>query len=166
VSRLVARAVRDVVAASPGSGTYAAALLGVAVEAALAPGAVALAAAVAPSVGLPRAIGGVLGLLPATAAGGLVVGYGTGNGRALDALGTPATWAYAVLPLLVRWLLALEVVGRLAGADATFVGDTIYLAGIVTPVAVVGAVAGSALAPRSDRRPRRDPVTGERDRGQ
>lgn len=147
MTRLVGRAVRDLVAASPGSGTYAALLAGVAIEAAVVPGLAALGAAVGGVALGSSALGAVVGAGHGALVGGLAVGYGVGDGRGSHALGHPATWAYAVLPLLARWVVALEVLEWVAGADAVLLGDTTFLVGVVTPLAVVGATAGSALAP-------------------
>jgi len=151
VTRLVARAVRDFVAGTPGSPTYAAALAGVAVEAAFVPGVAALgalggnaigsAAVVAgDAVGSPAAVGAML-------AGGLAVGYGVGDGRAVDALGHPATYAYAILPLLARWLVLLALLDRLAPPGSILLGDTTFLLAVVTPAAIVGSACGAARSP-------------------
>ncbi|WP_323677761.1 hypothetical protein [Halorubellus sp. PRR65] len=166
MTRLAARAVRDFVAGTPGSPTYAALLAGVAVEAAVVPGLAALGAVVGPTVAASTAtstaatVGAMLAVGVATLAGGLVVGYAVGDGRATDALGHPGTYAYAVLPLLARWLVLLALLDRLAPAGSVLLGDTTYLAGVVTPVAIVACTGGAALSPTPstsdpDRRSRR-----------
>jgi len=158
VTRLVARAVRDFVAGTPGSGTYAALLAGVAVEAALVPGLAALGALGANAVGSSAVVGGdaagasaavgpMLAVGVAPLAGGVVVGYGVGDGRAVDALGHPATYAYAILPLLARWLVLLALLDRLAPPGSVLLGDTTYLLAVVTPAAIVGSTCGAALSP-------------------
>ncbi|WP_227134223.1 hypothetical protein [Halorubellus salinus] len=108
MTRLVARAVRDFVTGTPGSPTYAALVAGVLVEAAAVPGLAALGSALATGLAEPPAVGAMLAAGLAPLLGGLTVGYGIGDGRAVDALGHPATYAYAILPLLARWLVLLS----------------------------------------------------------
>ena len=147
MTRLVARAVRDFVTGTPGSPTYAALLAGVAVEAAAVPGLAALGNALATGLSQPSAVGAMLAAGLAPLLGGIVVGYAVGDGRAIDALGHPATYAYAILPLLARWLVLLALLDHVAPAGSVLLGDTAYLAGVVTPTAIVGAVCGAALSP-------------------
>ncbi|MFC6952646.1 hypothetical protein [Halorubellus litoreus] len=160
MTRLVARAVRDFVTGTPGSPTYAALLAGVAIEAAAVPGLAALGSVLGDALGHSPAIAAMLAAGLAPLLGGVAVGYGVGDGRAVDALGHPATYAYAILPLLARWLVLLALLDRLAPPGSVLLGDTTYLAGVVTPAAIVGAICGAALSPTPsttdpDRRSRR-----------
>jgi hypothetical protein len=158
VTRLVARAVRDFVTGTPGSGTYAALLAGVVVEATVVPGVAALGAVAGDAIstsgvvagdapGSAAAVGAMLAAGIAPLVGGLAVGYGVGDGRAIDALGHPGTYAYAILPLLARWLVLLTILDRLAPAGSVLLGDTTYLLAVVTPAAIVGSTCGAALSP-------------------
>lgn len=157
MTRLVARAVRDFVAGTPGSGTYAALLAGVAVEATFVPGLAALGAVAGNAIGTSgvvaggapgsAAVGAMLAVGVAPLVGGIAVGYGVGDGRAVDALGHPGTYAYAVLPLVARWLVLLTILDRLAPPGSVLLGDTAYLLAVVTPAAIVGSTCGAARSP-------------------
>jgi hypothetical protein len=92
-------------------------------------------------------MGAMLAVGVAPVAVGVAVGDGVGDGRAVDALGHPGTYAYAVLPLLARWLVLLTLLDRLAPTGSVLLGDTTFLLAVVTPAAIVGSTCGAACSP-------------------